>query len=64
LYKVNKNKVECEEAIDVNNLVEVLTKVAKKEEMAKNVLTGDILSKFKQLKENLLKTVILAYNLS
>ncbi len=64
MYKVNKNKVECEEAIDVNNLVEVLTKVAKKEEMAKNVLTGDILSKFKQLKENLLKTVILAYNLS
>ena len=39
------------------------TKVAKKEELASKVLTPEILLKFKALKENLLKSVILSFNL-
>ena len=44
-------------------LSEVFAKVAKKEEMAKNVLSHDILNKFKAIKDNLLKGVILTLNL-
>lgn len=44
-------------------LSEIFFKVAKKEEMARNVLSHDILNKFKAIKENLLKGVILILNL-
>lgn len=44
-------------------LSDVFFKVVKKEEMARNVLSHDILNKFKAIKENLLKAVILSLNL-
>ena len=47
-----------------NKIRESFNKVAKKEELAAKVLTHEILVKFKALKENLLKSVILSFNLA
>jgi hypothetical protein len=50
------------EAIQIK-IRDSFTKVNKKEELASKVLTPEILAKFKALKENLLKSVILSFNL-
>lgn len=66
LYKLNKFEVKCP-TNDIKESLKVITeafnKVTKKEDMAKNVLTHEILAKFKTLKENLLKSVVLSHNL-
>ncbi len=63
LYKLKKFEVVCSQTrlIEVSKVLqEAFLAVSKKEEMAKKVLSGDVLSKFKAIKEALLKALILA----
>ncbi len=63
LYKLKKFEVASSQTrlIEVSKVLqEAFLAVSKKEEMAKKVLSGDVLSKFKAIKEALLKALILA----
>jgi len=62
LYKLRKFDVPCSQA-KFTGFQEAFLAVSKKEEMAKNVLSSDILAKFKAIKMTLLKAVILAQSL-
>jgi hypothetical protein len=47
----------------LSKLRDSFTKVSKKEELAAKVLTPEILNKFKSLKDTLLKSILLCFNL-
>ncbi len=66
LYKLNKFEINVASAVApiLAKIRDSFTKVAKKEELASKVLTHEILVKFKALKENLLKSIVLSYNFS
>ena len=63
-YKLNKFNVSVQDVeFKGNQLQTLFNKVNQKEEMAKKVLSSDVLAKFKLIKENLLKSIVLLYNL-
>ena len=62
IYKLRKFDVPCRQAKFIG-FQEAFLAVSKKEDMAKNVLSVDILAKFKAIKVTLLKAVILAQSL-
>lgn len=66
-YKLNKFAVKVGEEQIMNygkQLQTLFNKISMKEEMAKKVLSADVLAKFKTIKDNILKAVILNQNLS
>ena len=67
LYKLKKFEVSCDEAkvrVIAKGLQDSFVKIAKKEEMAKSVLSQDVLAKFKAIKESVLRSLILAQSLT
>lgn len=67
LYKLKKFEVSCDEAkvrVIAKGLQDSFVKIAKKEEMAKSVLSQDVLAKFNAIKESVLRSLILAQSLT
>lgn len=61
LYKMSKAQVSG--TVDEQKILALLSMVDKKEQMAKNVLTSEILNKFRELKEVLVQSLVLSLNI-